>query len=97
MPPRRRPNSSDESSTKLFTAPKPPASSRRFFFSISFLVSGDIFLRRLVEILPRFSSKRHAVDITQQIESDISAYLVTITIMNAVVGIARASSCGSRE
>jgi predicted PurR-regulated permease PerM len=54
------------------------------------LVSGDIFLRRLVEILPRFSSKRQAVDISQQIESDISAYLVTITIMNAVVGIATA-------
>ena len=51
------------------------------------LVSGDTFLRRLVEILPRFSSKRQAVDISQQIESDISAYLVTISIMNAAVGI----------
>ena len=54
------------------------------------LVSGDSFLRRLVEILPRFSNKRQAVDISQQIESDISAYLVTITIMNAAVGIATA-------
>ena len=54
------------------------------------LVSGDSFQRRLVEILPRFSSKRQAVDISQQIESDISAYLVTITIMNATVGIATA-------
>jgi predicted PurR-regulated permease PerM len=54
------------------------------------LVSGDNFQRRLVEILPRFSSKRQAVDISQQIESDISAYLVTITIMNATVGIATA-------
>ena len=65
-----------------------------FFTTVLFLyfllVSGDIFLRRLVEILPRFSSKRQAVDISQQIESDISAYLVTITIMNAVVGIATA-------
>jgi predicted PurR-regulated permease PerM len=54
------------------------------------LVSGDTFLRRLVEILPRFSNKRQAVDISQQIESDISAYLLTITIMNAGVGIATA-------
>jgi predicted PurR-regulated permease PerM len=54
------------------------------------LVSGDNFQRRLVEILPRFSSMRQAVDISQQIESDISAYLVTITIMNATVGIATA-------
>jgi predicted PurR-regulated permease PerM len=54
------------------------------------LASGDTFLRRLVEILPTFGSKRQAVDIAQQIESDISAYLVTITIMNAAVGIATA-------
>jgi predicted PurR-regulated permease PerM len=54
------------------------------------LVSGDTFLRRLVEILPHFSSKRQAVEISQQIESDISAYLLTITIMNAAVGIAAA-------
>jgi AI-2E family transporter len=37
------------------------------------LVSGDTFLRRLVEILPRFKDKRQAVDISQQIESDVSA------------------------
>jgi predicted PurR-regulated permease PerM len=52
------------------------------------LISGDTFLRRLVEILPRFKDKRQAVDISNQIESDISAYLVTITIMNAAVGVA---------
>ena len=31
------------------------------------LVSGDLFLRRIVEILPKFSDKRQAVDISQQI------------------------------
>ena len=55
------------------------------------LVSGDTFLRRLVEILPRFKDKRQAVHISQQIEADISAYLVTITIMNLVVGVATGS------
>ena len=54
------------------------------------MVSGDTFLRRMVEILPRFHDKRQAVDISQQIEQDISAYLVTITFMNAAVGIATA-------
>ncbi len=54
------------------------------------LVAGDTFLRRLVELLPKFSDKKHAVEISQQIEADISAYLVTITIMNAAVGIATA-------
>ncbi len=52
------------------------------------LVSGDGFLRRLVEVLPRFASKRQAVDISQQIGRDISAYLLTITLMNALVGAA---------
>jgi predicted PurR-regulated permease PerM len=52
------------------------------------LVSGDTFLRRLVEILPRFKDKRQAVDISQQIESDVSAYLFTVTIMNLAVGVA---------
>jgi predicted PurR-regulated permease PerM len=52
------------------------------------LVSGDTFLRRLVEILPRFKNKRQAVDISQQIESDVSAYLFTITLMNLGVGVA---------
>ncbi len=65
-----------------------------FFTTVLFLffllVSGDIFLHRLVEILPRFSSKRQVVEISQQIEHDISAYLVTITIINVVVGIVMA-------
>jgi AI-2E family transporter len=34
------------------------------------LVSGDIFLRRVVEILPTFKDRRQAVDISQQIEDD---------------------------
>jgi predicted PurR-regulated permease PerM len=54
------------------------------------LLSGDSFLRRLVEILPRFGAKRQAIDISQQIESDISAYLATITVMNVIVGFATA-------
>ncbi len=78
--------------TKLFTGTRNFASG--FFITVLFLfsllVSGDIFLHRLVEIMPRFSSKRQVVEISQQIERDISAYLVTITIMNAAVGIAMA-------
>jgi predicted PurR-regulated permease PerM len=54
------------------------------------LVSGDTFLRRLVEILPRFKDKRKTVDISQQIERDVSVYLFTITIMNLAVGVGTA-------
>jgi len=55
------------------------------------LVSGDTFLRRMVEILPKFRDKRQAVDIARQVEEDVSAYLVTITAMNALVGFATAA------
>jgi predicted PurR-regulated permease PerM len=78
--------------SKLFTGTRSFASG--FFTTVLFLffllVSGDIFLHRLVEVMPRFRSKRQVVDIAQQIESDISAYLVTVTIMNAAVGIVTA-------
>jgi len=57
-------------------------------FLFFLLVSGETFLRRVVEILPRFRDKRQVVDIVQQIERDISAYLVTITCMNLLVGLA---------
>jgi predicted PurR-regulated permease PerM len=76
--------------TKLFTGTRNFASG--FFTTVLFLffllMSGDIFLHRLVEILPRFRSKRQVVEISQQIENDISAYLVTVTIMSAAVGVA---------
>jgi predicted PurR-regulated permease PerM len=50
------------------------------------LVFGETFLRRLVEVLPRFDDKREAVEISQHMEKDLSAYLLTITIINALVG-----------
>lgn len=51
------------------------------------LVFGETFLRRLVEVLPRFEDKKEAVAMSQQIESDLSTYLLTITVINAVVGL----------
>jgi len=51
------------------------------------LMSGDTFLRRLVEVLPNFHEKKRAVGISQQVESDMSRYLATITLMNLGVGI----------
>ncbi len=54
------------------------------------LVSGETFLRRTVEILPRFKDKRRAVEISLHVERHISAYLVTVSTINAVVGLATA-------
>jgi predicted PurR-regulated permease PerM len=50
------------------------------------LVFGETFLRRIVEILPRFADKREAVEISLHIERDLSAYLLTITVINAAIG-----------
>ena len=52
------------------------------------LGSGDRLLRGFVEILPRFSEKRQTVEIATEIEENIAGYLLTITMMNAAVGIA---------
>jgi predicted PurR-regulated permease PerM len=52
------------------------------------LAAGDLFMRKLVEILPTFRDKKRAVELSHEIEHNISAYLVTITIMNAVNGTA---------
>ena len=52
------------------------------------LASGDLFLQKLVRVLPRFRDKRTAVTIVRQIEKDISLYLLTVTITNAGLGIA---------
>jgi predicted PurR-regulated permease PerM len=41
------------------------------------LVFGETFLRRFVEVLPRFADKREAVEITLRVERDLSAYLLT--------------------
>jgi predicted PurR-regulated permease PerM len=52
-----------------------------------FLASSDSLLRRFVEILPHFDEKRRAVSIVTEIEDNISRYLLTITLMNALVGL----------
>jgi predicted PurR-regulated permease PerM len=56
------------------------------------LASGDVFLRKLVTVLPRFEDKKAAVEISRQIEDDISTYLLAITCVNAVFGLAVATA-----
>jgi predicted PurR-regulated permease PerM len=52
------------------------------------LVAGDVFLRKLVTVIPTFRDKKRAVDITRQIETDISFYLLNFTLVNVGLGIA---------
>jgi predicted PurR-regulated permease PerM len=52
------------------------------------LASGNLFLQKLVRVLPRFKDKRTAVTIVHQVEKDVSLYLLTMTMTNAGLGIA---------
>lgn len=56
------------------------------------LADGDTLLRRFIEILPGFAEKKRAVQIATAVERNISGYLATITVMNAIVGAANALS-----
>jgi predicted PurR-regulated permease PerM len=52
------------------------------------LSSGDLFLRKLIHVLPRFEDKKRAVLIMRQIEDHISNYLLTVAMINACLGAA---------
>jgi len=52
------------------------------------LASGDLFLRKLVRVLPRLSDKKAAIEIARDMEDHISTYLVTMTLINIGLGIA---------
>jgi len=54
------------------------------------LASGDMFLRKLVRVLPRFDDKKQAVEIARTIQSDMARYLFTITCINCGLGAATA-------
>jgi predicted PurR-regulated permease PerM len=56
------------------------------------LASGDLFLLKLVRVLPSLTDKKTAVSIVHQVEHDISRYLLTITVINAGLGMAVGSA-----
>jgi predicted PurR-regulated permease PerM len=56
------------------------------------LADGDTLLRRLVEIMPGFGEKRMVVEVATEVERNISSYLVTVTAMNLLVGLANGAS-----
>jgi predicted PurR-regulated permease PerM len=52
------------------------------------LASEDFFLEKVVNVLPTLEDKKLAVRIAREIESQVSAYLVTTTLINLGVGVA---------
>jgi predicted PurR-regulated permease PerM len=58
------------------------------------LVYDQVFIAKLVKLLPTFSDKKTAVSIAHDIESQISRYLLTITAINACLGLAVGTAVG---
>jgi predicted PurR-regulated permease PerM len=60
-----------------------------------FLLAYDgVFLGKLIKLMPTLSDKKRAVTIAHEIESQISRYLFTITLINICLGIAVGTAVG---
>jgi len=51
------------------------------------LASGDMFLQKLVRVMPTFSDKKSAVEISHEIQQNISNYLFSVSLINVFLGI----------
>ncbi|GAB2663390.1 AI-2E family transporter [Arenimonas aestuarii] len=56
--------------------------------TFSFLVFGDDVLRKLLDLRPTRAQKKLTAGIVQQIQSDLSRYMLTITATSSVLGLA---------
>jgi len=56
------------------------------------LISDEAFLGKIVGALPRFADKKLAVKTVHAIEENISRYLITLTVINLVLGLAIGTS-----
>ncbi len=52
------------------------------------LASGDLFYAKMVQALPTLTDKKRALNIAYSMERELSRYLFTITLINAVLGVA---------
>ena len=51
------------------------------------LASGDMFLQKLVHVMPTLSDKKRAVEISHEIQQNISNYLFSVSLINIGLGI----------
>ena len=58
-----------------------------FVLLLFLLASGDMFYEKLVHVIPTLKDKRRAVRIVYGIERQLSQYLMTITLINAGLGV----------
>ena len=52
------------------------------------LAVGDMFLQKLIKVLPQFRDKKKAVAIARDTEAAVSTYLYTVTLINVGQGVA---------
>ncbi|HYC53926.1 MAG TPA: AI-2E family transporter [Candidatus Binatia bacterium] len=67
------------------------------FLTYFLLAAGDFFLLKLIRVLPHISDRKKAVNIARSIESDVSTYMVTTTLINLGVGITTAAAMWACE
>jgi predicted PurR-regulated permease PerM len=51
------------------------------------LASGDLFLQKLVHVMPTLSDKKRAVEISHEIQENIAHYLFAVTLINLGLGL----------
>jgi predicted PurR-regulated permease PerM len=51
------------------------------------LASGDLFLQKLVRVMPTQENKRSAVEISHEIQQNISNYLFSVSLINIGLGV----------
>ncbi len=54
------------------------------FFLLS---AGDLFLQKVIKVLPQATGQRVAVEVARQIETSLSMYLVTSALLNLMEGV----------
>jgi predicted PurR-regulated permease PerM len=60
----------------------------------SLLAYDGVFMSKLIKLLPTLSDKKRAVSIVVDIESHVSRYLFTVTIINICLGVAVGTTVG---
>jgi predicted PurR-regulated permease PerM len=50
------------------------------------LASGDLFMHKLVRVMPTLKDKKQAIEISHEIQHNISNYLFTVTVINICLG-----------
>ncbi len=51
------------------------------------LAGGDIFLQKLVHITPKWKDKKSAVEISHQIQKNLSIYIFSVSLINLCMGL----------